>query len=178
MRTHARFRPLTALTVGGLFVSRQPAHSSTARRRAASAFVVPVIVTGILGAGSPAIAATTTASDGICNGVVNQYAHRGTVQENLLKAAARKNAKLIAKLQADRTALQTQSSTLTSQITTAEQALAALEAEGAKLDADIAAAESELATLTADQTNTATAITAGEKALADAPRSRPMCRRS
>src|SRR4051812_16302412 len=33
--------------------------------------------------------AATTNGGGICNGVVNQLAHRGTVQENLLKAAAK-----------------------------------------------------------------------------------------
>src|SRR3954466_12337953 len=57
-------------------------------RRAAAALVVPAAFAGVLFAGGPAYAAPTTTTKGICNGVVNQLAHRGTVQENLLKAAA------------------------------------------------------------------------------------------
>ncbi len=59
---------------------------------------------GGLGLMTPASAAPP---DGICNGVVNQAAHRGDVQPNLLRAAARKNAEFITKLQADRAVLQT-----------------------------------------------------------------------
>src|SRR4051812_1694168 len=120
-----------------MFVSRQPARTSTlgttgsgpARRRAAAAFVVPVIVGGMLSLGSPATAATsttTTATGGICNGVMNQLAHRGTVQENLLKAATKKNADLIASVTAQRTALQTQSTDLQRQIVQITQQLADL----------------------------------------------------
>lgn len=57
-------------------------------RRAASAFVVPVVFAGMVSLQSPAEAATTSSSTGICSGVVNQLSHRGMVQENLLKAAA------------------------------------------------------------------------------------------
>ena len=35
-----------------MFVSRLPAHTSAARRRAAQAFVVPVAVVGLLGVGA------------------------------------------------------------------------------------------------------------------------------
>ena len=69
-----------------MFESTQSARMSS-RRRAAQAFVVPVLAAGLLGAATPAIAATATAG-GICNGVTNQQAHRGMVQPNLLKAAA------------------------------------------------------------------------------------------
>src|SRR3954465_9466834 len=111
-----------------------------------AAIAVPTIF-GVVAAGTPAYAGTAPATDGICNGVVNQYGHRGTVQENLLKAAARKNAELITKLQADRTALQAQTSTLTGKIATAKQSVAALEAENLQLDKDIAAAQSEVSAL-------------------------------
>ncbi len=83
---------------------------------AASAF-------GVLAVGAPAYADTTTG--GICNGVTNQLAHRGMVQPNLLKAAARQNAEQIAKLQAERAALVTTQNTLTAQITAAENEIAA-----------------------------------------------------
>jgi len=101
--------------------------------RAASAFVVPVIVTGgLLGTSIPAVASTSPTT-GICNGVTNQLAHRGMVQPNLLRAAARQNAEQIAKLQADRTALVTTQNGLTAQITAAEKEIAALDAEFATL---------------------------------------------
>ena len=98
----------SARTAGRSAVSRW----TSPGRRAAAALVIPAAFAGLLLAASPASAApdtaTTTTTKGICNGVVNQLAHRGTVQENLLKAAAKKNADLIASLTAQRTALQTQ----------------------------------------------------------------------
>jgi hypothetical protein len=85
---------------------RSPARTT---RRAASAFIVPVMLAGLVSLQSPAEAATTSSTSttsGICNGVMNQLAHRGQVQENILKAAARKNADQIAALQAQRATLQ------------------------------------------------------------------------
>ncbi len=57
-----------------------------APRRIAAALAVSAVF-GVLAVGTPAYADTTTG--GICNGVTNQLAHRGMVQPNLLKAAAR-----------------------------------------------------------------------------------------
>src|SRR5687768_5814641 len=147
-----------------MFVSRLPARSSAARRRAAQAFVVPVAVVGLLGVGSPAVAATTP-PDGICNGVVNQLAHRGTVQPNLLKAAARKNAELITKLQASKAGLESQATMLNKQITDAKAAIAALEAENLQLDKDIVAAQTELAAFEAEQTRLTGAVATAEQAI-------------
>jgi hypothetical protein len=65
------------------------------------------VAASLLFGGSLALAPAASASSptaGICNGVTNQLAHRGTVQENLLKAAARKNADSIAALKVDRQA--------------------------------------------------------------------------
>src|SRR5687767_12172981 len=105
-------------------VTRKSACSSvpeagSRRRRAAAAFVVPIIVGSLLGVHSPAIAATAVSGGGICNGVTNQLAHRGMVQPNLLKAAARQNAELIARLQADRAALISTQNFLAEQIAAA-----------------------------------------------------------
>jgi hypothetical protein len=59
-------------------------------RRVASAVVLPGMFAGLL-VFAPAASATTPApTTGICNGVTNQLAHRGNVQPNLLKAAARR----------------------------------------------------------------------------------------
>jgi hypothetical protein len=64
------------------------------------------------GVGAPAYAQPATGpAGGICNGVTNQLAHRGMVQPNLLKAAARQNAEQIATLQAERAALVTTQNT-------------------------------------------------------------------
>jgi hypothetical protein len=82
-------------------------HASTTSvfaRRLAAAVVLPGVLTSMLIV-APATQAAGDAA-GVCNGVVNQLDHRGTVQENLLKAAARKNAVLIASLQTERAALQ------------------------------------------------------------------------
>lgn len=73
---------------------QQASTTSVFVRRLAAAVVLPGVLTSMLVLVPAAHAANDTAS--ICNGVVNQLAHRGTVQENLLKAAARKNAVLIA----------------------------------------------------------------------------------
>ena len=79
--------------------------TSVLSRRLAAAVVLPGLLTSSLVLIPPA-AAGTGANAGICNGVVNQLAHRGTVQENLLKAAAKKNADVIARLLAERAPLQ------------------------------------------------------------------------
>ncbi len=75
---------------------RKPAATSIfTARRVASTIVLPGVFAGMLVFAPSASAATTSApagTTGICNGVVNQLSHRGTVQENLLRAAARKNA--------------------------------------------------------------------------------------
>jgi hypothetical protein len=119
--------------------------------RAASAFVVPVIVAGsLLGTSTPAVASTSPTT-GICNGVTNQLAHRGKVQPNLLKAAARQNAAQIATLTAERAALVTTQNTLTSQITAAEKEIAALDAEYATLRVSIDTVTMSLTKLEADR---------------------------
>src|SRR3712207_6144297 len=77
-------------------------------RRAAAVVVLPGILAGMLTvtAAAPASAATAPAATGtVCTGVVNQHAHRGIVQENLLRAAAKRNSDAVAKLQGERTAL-------------------------------------------------------------------------
>ncbi len=86
---------------------RKPAATSIfTARRVASVVVLPGVFAGMLVFASPASATTPATTSGICNGVVNQASHRGDVQVNLLTAAARKNAELIAKLQADKAALE------------------------------------------------------------------------
>src|SRR5687768_3227300 len=125
-------------------VSRQSACPSVAetrarRRRAASALVVPIIVGGLLGVHSSAVAGTAVSGGGICNGVTNQLAHRGMVQPNLLKAAARQNADMIAKLQAERDALTSTQKSLATQIAAAEKLIADFDIANAELDGDIAA---------------------------------------
>ncbi len=110
--------------------------------------------------------AADPATSGICNGVVNQTAHRGSVQENLLRAAARKNAELIAGLQAQRAVLQTRADTLTAQIAAAEKLIADLTAANVELDKQIVDATTQLKTVTDAQTAKATEIADAEKALA------------
>src|SRR5215213_6500026 len=95
-------------------------------RRLAAAVAMSGLAFGLVGTGTPAYAGPA-ATSGICNGVVNQLAHRGTVQENLLKAAAKKNADQIARLQAERATLQSSASALTEQIAQARQRIAALD---------------------------------------------------
>src|SRR3954451_21135193 len=99
----------------GATLRKSSAESKSTTRRMMGAVVIPGMAFGLLAMAGPAYADTAPTS-GICNGVVNQLAHRGTVQENLLKAAAKKNADLIAKLQAERSALQGKATTLNGQI--------------------------------------------------------------
>src|SRR5690349_2888835 len=107
------------------------ARHSTSARRAAKALVIPAALAATILGGSAAQAATTApgTSNGICNGVVNQLAHRGSVQENLLRAAARKNADLIASLTTQRAALESQRTSLRAQVDEANQQLADLQAQ-------------------------------------------------
>ena len=114
-------------------------------RTVAAIFIVPVFA-GVL-AVSPADAATGGANGKICNGVVNQLAHRGKVQENLLKAAAKKNAEVIKALQAEKSALLDQAGTLESDIDALNAEIEELEAEEAQLLDDLASTEAELADL-------------------------------
>mgnify|MGYP003405805863 CR=1 FL=1 len=61
---------------------------------------------------------------------MTQLAHRGTVQENLLKAAAKKNAAIITRLQVERSALQVSASALKVEIDAATASIAELDAAG------------------------------------------------
>ena len=132
-------------------------HNSTLRLRwAVAAFVVPAVFAGVIGLQGTAEAATT--GGGICSGVVNQLAHRGAVQENLLKAAAKKNADLIASLKADRSRMDGVASTLTAQLDQVNQQIADLEAEETRLTTDLQNAEDRLAELTRTQSATRQAI--------------------
>src|SRR6478735_3388907 len=143
------------------------ARHSTSARRAAKALVIPAALAATILGGSPAQAATTApgTSNGICNGVVNQLAHRGSVQENLLKAAAKKNADLIASLSAQRTALESQRAGLQAQLDQANQQLADLEAQQVKLGADEKAAQANLDAITAQQATVAAQVAEGQKML-------------
>jgi hypothetical protein len=87
----------------------------------------------------------------ICNGVTNQLAHRGNVQPNLLKAAAKQNAEQIAKLQAERAAIITQQNAWTAQITAAEKEIAALDAAEAALVGQIDSVTMSLTKLEGDK---------------------------
>jgi hypothetical protein len=91
------------------------------RKTAALGVAASLLFGGSLALAPAASADTTSGSAGICNGVSNQQAHRGNVQPNLLKAAARQNAEAIAKLTAERTALVTTQNSLTVQVTAAER---------------------------------------------------------
>ncbi len=66
---------------------------------------------GIVGAVQPAWAQSEPPS-GICNAVASQLEQRGTVEENLLRAAARKNAAVIQELNNELTTLQTEKQSL------------------------------------------------------------------
>ena len=113
----------------------QASTTSVFARRLAAAVVLPGVLTSMLVL-VPAAQAADSSTASICTGVVNQLAHRGTVQENLLKAAARKNAVLIASLQAERAGLQTKADGLTAEIAAADKAIAELEAEEKQLVTD------------------------------------------
>jgi septal ring factor EnvC (AmiA/AmiB activator) len=125
---------------------RTVSSKSVVTRRLATAVILPGLLTSSLVVAIPA-----GADSGICNGVVNQLAHRGTVQENLLKAAAKKNADAIAKLQAERAALQSTAAALSDQIAAADKAVADLESQERALAQQTETAASELATLTSEQ---------------------------
>ena len=89
-------------------------HSSAGsafRRRLVRGAVVPAVALSTFSFVSPAQAASAPAG-GICSGVVNQLSHRGMVQENLLKAAAKRNAVVIAGLVAERATLQESAASL------------------------------------------------------------------
>ena len=133
-------------------------------RRTITALVSIAAVVGGLAVAAP----VASSSSGICSGVVNQLAHRGMVQENLLKAAARKNAESITKLQAEKAVLEGTVKTLTTDIASTTAAIAALDAEVVRLDTSIATATTELARLTTEQASTTTAIADAKAALADA----------
>jgi chromosome segregation ATPase len=132
---------------------------STARTSTVSSVVVAL---ALLGSG-PAAAGVT----GVCSGVLNAPSHRGSVQENLLKAAAKKNADLIVKLRADKAALEDRAKTLQQGITDGRSAIAALEAEDVRLDEQIDVGTAELARLRTAEGTTTAAVAAAEKALAD-----------
>ena len=114
-------------------------HHSVFTRRLAAAVVVPGVLTSML-LFAPQATAATGSVNGVCNGVVNQLAHRGAVQENLLKASAKKNADIIARLQAERSALQASAAALTAEIDAATSSIAALDAAQLALDGEIKAA--------------------------------------
>ncbi|HSL38045.1 MAG TPA: chromosome segregation ATPase, partial [Arthrobacter sp.] len=134
-----------------------PSHHSVFSRRLAAAVVVPGVLTSML-LFAPQATATTGSVTGICNGVVNQLAHRGTVQENLLKASARKNADIIARLQAESSTLQATAAALTAEIAAADASIAALEAAQVTLDGEINAVQDELTADEAERSSTAAAV--------------------
>ena len=104
---------------------------------------------GALGTTGPAYAGPAP-SGGICNGVLNQAA-RGTVQANLLQAAAKQNAAVIKQLQDRKAGLVAQSGTITRQITAAQQEIAALDAAKAGLEQQIAESEMRLEAMNASK---------------------------
>ena len=124
-------------------------------RRAAAALVAPVAIVSVLLSGGPASAAATSTTNGSCNGVLNQLANRGSVQENLLKAATTQNAELIASLTAQRTALQAQGTDLQAQIDQANQQLADLEAKRVELEEGLKTRHLTLDSVSAQQASTA-----------------------
>jgi chromosome segregation ATPase len=134
-------------------------------RRLAAAVVLPGLLATSFVLVQPAVAGTSS-NGSICNGVVNQLTHRGTVQENLLKAAVRKNADVIAKLQAERDGLAAQEATFRVQILAADTEIAALEAEEQQLVKDVQAAEDGITRLAGEKTATEAAIAATQEALA------------
>src|SRR5512141_1297107 len=123
-----------AFTASRLGVSMlNPSNHSVFTRRLAAAVVVPGVLTSML-LFAPQATATPGSVTGICNGVVNQLAHRGTVQENLLKASAKKNADIIARLQTERSVLQASAAALTVEIEAATASIATLDAAQLVLD--------------------------------------------
>ncbi|MFN3925395.1 MAG: chromosome segregation ATPase, partial [Pseudarthrobacter sp.] len=132
--------------------------TSVLSRRLAAAVVLPGLLTSSLVLIQPAAAAGTTSNSSICNGVVNQLAHRGTVQENLLKAASKRNADAIAALQAEKEKLQGQADVVSGDMAAVQEALDGLAAQEEQLDKDIASTKSELARVEAEAKLKSTAI--------------------
>ncbi|MDP8960259.1 MAG: hypothetical protein M3N32_01315 [Actinomycetota bacterium] len=89
---------------------------------------------------------------GICEGVLNQLRERGTVEENLLEAAARQNAELIRQLQQEQAALQNQRQVLEGQLAEAQKELEALQTKKTELQAQLAEAQKELEALQTKKT--------------------------
>src|SRR4051812_8533965 len=72
----------------GAGMSRSDVKKNSAKpppgRRFVGTVVVPGLALGLLTLGGPAYAGPPAGAGGSCNGVVNQLAHRGAVQQNLL----------------------------------------------------------------------------------------------
>ena len=131
-------------------------------RRISSAVVLPGVFAGMLVFAAPASATTSSGlagTAGVCNGVVNQMAHRGTVQPQLLKVAAKQNAAVIQQLQIKRAGLLAQTQANNTRIATARQEIAELDAAARQLEREIAEGEFRLLTLTADKATITQAIT-------------------
>jgi predicted nucleic acid-binding Zn-ribbon protein len=145
------------------------------RTTAALGVAASLLFGGSLAAGgslvlAPAASADTTSSSagttGICNGVVNQLAHRGTVQPNMLKAAAKQNAAVIAALQAKKDALVTQQRTNNASIDSAQKEIATMNAAVLATQQKIELANAKLVTLSQDQSAINTNITNTKNELA------------
>lgn len=121
-------------------------------RRIAVAVALPGVFAGMLVFAPPATASTSSTSTGVCHGIANQLTSRGTFQPNLLKAAAKQNAAVISQLQLRRAGLVTQSGSLTTQITAAEEQIKDLNAAAVLLEGQIAASELLLSGLTESRT--------------------------
>jgi hypothetical protein len=138
---------------------RKPAAISIfTARRVASAVALPGMLAGMLVLAAPAGAATTSSpagTTGVCNGVVNQLAHCGMVQPNLLKAAAKQNAAVIQQLQLQRDGLVAERQSVAAQIAAAQQRIAELDAAAVVLQGQIDAARMTLASLTEDRATVA-----------------------
>ena len=151
------------------------------RRGGAAVAAVSVSLATAVAFAAPSVAAPPAGTGGVCNGVVNQLSHRGTVQANLLKAAARQNAERIAALQAERSTLSASADSLKAQLADVNAQIAALDAEGQRLDTELAAAEAELTRLTGqrDAANPAFIAVLSRSSVSSAPcsssTSRPCC---
>ena len=111
---------------------------------AASAVVISFFV-----AVQPAAAQGSTPVEphAICHGVVNQLGERGTVEAQLIEAAARQNAELIAQLEVELGVLQVARANLEMQIALTQQQLGELDAQRQGLEARIQQLQLELAEL-------------------------------
>lgn len=147
--------------------SRTAAPSIFTARRIASAVALPGVFAGMLVFATPATASTSSTTTGVCHGIANQITSRGTFQPNLLKAAAKQNAAVISQLQLRRAGLVTQSGSLTSQITAAQEQIKDLNAAAVLLEGQIAASELRLSGLTESQTEFNRLVGVAEGQLAD-----------